>query len=337
MPQYRSSGYAGGGGEGRWEMIGRGRWEVASADGGDNRSSRSQDSRSSGWGGVRSSGAIGSAGPAQGPQPALATPPKFPAETAQSSGAPRVDGAGALGDQQNYLDDSAGVRPAAPDVYYLDYFQNYAAAWNGNYKQHNAALMWRRQKLEESNAFLVFDTAVAESIPCIIKDKKAGQHQDNTDWSFSDTEETKWLWLEMVAQLDQATMELVVCGPGGDRSRGLVSCQICACPNSYDHNRQAKRVRDGAGKQTVCLQRWDVLLLRDDGSGIRLHPEWSSTKFRVYEFDPRSDPVPPPGKGLGKSDGHGTFARYKGVDMQTQGRFDASKGSHLPPKWRTPK
>ena len=217
--------------------------------GGDNRSSRSQDSRSSGLGGARSSGAIGSAGPAQGPQPATATPRKVPAETAQSSGAPRVDGAGALGDPRNYLDYSAGARPAAPEVYYLDYFQNYAAAWNGNYKQRNAALKWYRQGLEESNAFLVFDTAVADSIPCIIKDKKAGQHQDNTDWSFSDTEKTKWLWLEMVAQLDQETMELMVRGPGGDRSRGLVSCQICACPNSYDHNRQVKRVRDGAGKQ----------------------------------------------------------------------------------------
>ena len=132
-------------------------------------------------------------------------------------------------------------------------------------------------------------------------------------------------------------MEKVVCGPGRDRSRGLVSCEICACPNSHDHNRQAKRVRDGARGQTVRLQRWDFLLLRDDGSGIRLHPEWSSTKFRVYELDPRSDPVPPPGKGLGKSDGPGTFARYKGVGVQTQGRFDASKGSHLPPRWRTPK
>ena len=337
MPQYRRSGYAGGGGEGRWEMIGRGRWETVIAEGGDNRSSRSQDSRSSGLGGARSSGAIGSAGPAQGPQPATATPRKVPAETAQSSGAPRVDGAGALGDQQNYLDYCAGVRPAAPEVYYLDYFQNSAAAWNGNYRQRNAALKWYRQVLEDYISALVFDGAVADSIPCIIKDTKAGQHQDNTDWSFSDTEETKWLWLEMVAQLDPDTMEQVVCGPGRDRSRGLVSCQICARPNSHDHNRQAKRVRDGAREQTVRLQRWDVLLLRDDGSGIRLHPEWSSTKFRVCEVDPHSDPVPPPGKGLGKSDGPGTFARYKGVGMEFTGRFDASKGVHLPPKCRTPK
>ena len=58
-----------------------------------------------------------------------------------------------------------------------------------------------------------------------------------------------WSWHEMVAQLDDASMRLVVCGPEG-RSRGLVGCSFAARPGSYDHK-------------------------REDGSRIRLHPHWS--------------------------------------------------------------
>ncbi len=77
---------------------------------------------------------------------------------------------------------------------------------------------------------------------------------------FSVKERTKWSWLEMVAQLHANTMELVVCGPDGDRSRGLVCCQVCPCPNSHDHQSQVQRkTRDKTkdAKRDVKLQRRD--------------------------------------------------------------------------------
>ena len=93
-------------------------------------------------------------------------------------------------------------------------------------------------------------------------------------------------------------------------------------------------MRDGS-QEHVKLLRFDFLLLRDDGSGIRIHPEWSHSKFNMYEVEPHSSPVRPPRNGLGQSDGRGTFKWYKSVGTQPiQGRFDGTKGAHLGPKWQ---
>ena len=223
-------------------------------------------------------------------------------------------------------------------VYTLEYFQNYAARWHGNYKQHNAALKYYRDEYENpadpfNSRFPVFDPAVAEQISRIIKRKGSGRAQDNRDWEWDHTELVSWSWLQLVAQMDAATMQRVACGPDNDRSRGIVRCEFRPCPNSYDHKRHAKGV-DRGGAQTIRLPVWDFVLIRDDGSGIRVHPEWSSPKFSLYEVEPHWGPVQPPGAGLGKSAGRGTYAYYKRLHAQPiSGRFDATKGAGLQPRW----
>ncbi len=118
-------------------------------------------------------------------------------------------------------------------------------------------------------------------------------------------------------------MVFVVRGSSGDRSRGLVSCEICRCPTSHDHDMRAQQVRDGA-EQPVMSQRWDFFFFRDDGSGIRLQPEGSSRRIKLHNVDHPSDPVPPPQRGLGKSDGHGHSERYKSVGTEVFGWFDGA-------------
>eukprot|EP00959_Pyramimonas_sp_CCMP1952_P186577 3901339-Pyramimonas_sp.AAC.1 len=76
-------------------------------------------------------------------------------------------------------------------------------------------------------------------------------------------------------------MDLVARGPDNDRSRGLVRCEFRPCPGRYDHKRHAKGVGRGEA-QAVRLPAWDFVLIRDDGSGIRVRPEWPSPKFSLH-------------------------------------------------------
>ena len=74
------------------------------------------------------------------------------------------------------------------------------------------------------------------------------RHADfGMEYEVGDEWNVRWSWHEMVAQLDDASMQEVVCGPAG-RSRGLVGCSFAVRPNSYDHKRSHEiRLRIGVG------------------------------------------------------------------------------------------
>ena len=83
-----------------------------------------------------------------------------------------------------------------------------------------------------------------------------------------------WSWHEMVAQLDPASMREVVEGIDG-RSGGLVACTFAIRPNSYDHKRSYMLWQTTGKSPNTLLPVWDFVLHRDDGTGIRLHPQYS--------------------------------------------------------------
>ena len=97
-------------------------------------------------------------------------------------------------------------------------------------------------------------------------------------------------WWELVAQLDDESLEYVVCD--GDRSRGLTACEVRPRPNSYDHGRQKQR--DAPDHQ---LMDWDFLLVRSDGSAVRLHPGWSRPKIPIFPVEGHAEPVATPENG----------------------------------------
>ena len=82
-------------------------------------------------------------------------------------------------------------------------------------------------------------------------------------------------WHEMVAQLEPESLEKVV--QDGDPNRGLVGCEFRSRRNSYDHKRQ---VQPNAPQEQ--LPDWDFVLVRSDGSAVRLHPDWKTTNISVY-------------------------------------------------------
>ncbi len=138
------------------------------------------------------------------------------------------------------------------------------------------------------------------AVPLELRTPKCGKQPDYS--TFRDGVPTTWSWLQMVAQLDEDTMVFVVRGPGGDRSRGLVSCEICRCRTSHDHNTRAQQVRDGAEKP-VMSHRWDFFFLRDDGSGIRLQPEGSSRRIQLHNVDRPRTPCRRPREGSARATG----------------------------------
>ena len=169
----------------------------------------------------------------------------------------------------------------------------------GHWKQHSAALKWFREFCErgrDDEGFALSNSYV-HSVAAIV-------HPAGVGYSFVEDDVREWSWHEMVAQLDRESLEKVV--HDGDRSRGLVGCEFRPRRNSYDHARQ---VQPNASQEQ--LPDWDFVLVRSDGSAVRLHPDWKKPNIQTFRVAGNEEPVELPKRGMGKSDGKGTFRKYR--------------------------
>ena len=224
---------------------------------------------------------------------------------------------------------AAGAQPAndgqpGPQVFDLDYFRSFRP-FTRVWKQHNEALKYFRHLLEfddpSQSPCWEFDASTPAAVAVIHHAAKG------MTWDILD-EWTEWSWHEMIAQLDEASMEEVVTGPSG-RSRGLVGCSFAIRPGSYDHKRSHMLRQSTSTPIQHKLPYWDFVVHREDGSGIRLHPEWSKTFVETFEEPGHAEALAvvtlPPRRGFGRSDGRGTYAKYKNTPGTKQMRFDAAK------------
>jgi hypothetical protein len=196
----------------------------------------------------------------------------------------------------------------------LEYFQS-ITRWTSNYRQHNIALKYLRELAEarqEDVVVLPFDfwaTEIAEIT-----------HDKGVQFHFSGTSFKPWYWQEMVAQLDEPSMRFVVNGEDPGRSRGLVSCKL-EKSDRYDH----KRAHANPGGPNMP-KIWDFILVRDDGSKIALHPNYSNTKIECLNvLGPNYSDHEIPRTGLGGTSGPGTFKHFKEKHVNMTLRFDGSK------------
>ena len=67
------------------------------------------------------------------------------------------------------------------------------------------------------------------------------------------------------------------------------------------------------------------MVVRDDGSAVRLHPEWSRPKFKAYPADGGATDSETPKAGYGKSAGRGSFQRFVNHNVDYILRFEAQK------------
>ncbi len=94
-----------------------------------------------------------------------------------------------------------------------------------------------------------------------------------------------------------------------------------APPGSYDHSRAVQTDLE------VRLPCWDFVLVRADHSTLRMKPSWKGTKISCVEGVLATPQIALPAKGIGKSDGKGTFQRYLREQRNMTLRFDPQKGA----------
>ena len=220
-----------------------------------------------------------------------------------------------------------GTAPSTTPVFTYEYFVHRGLGpWRKNYKQHNAALKWLRQVHEHPEwPFWSphFELPVDGVTAVAVID-----HPKGMDYTFTSVME-HWHWHDMIAQLQLEDMRQVVEGPQG-RSGGLVGCTFAQRPNSYDHKRHhqlRQQARSGGAQPPAAkLPVWDFVVHRQDGTAIRLHPEWSKPNVEAYDAsEGHEEEVQPPRAGLGRSDGRGTYSHYKAVGCQLRFTFDTAK------------
>ena len=213
---------------------------------------------------------------------------------------------------------SALVPAVADGIFDLEYFRNFRN-FTGSYKQHNTALKWFRHLLESrGERGKLFSNAESEKVAHI-------NHPKGTDFWFDSSRMHPWRWQEMIALLRDEDLEYVVCGEG--RSRGLETCSV-ASRRASDHKRHhADKSRDVQSSEIERII-WDFIVVRDDGSAIRLHPNWSNTKVETFDAPPGLEDFELPRTGKGGTSGPGTFKYFKSKNAQRVLRFDASKAPH---------
>ena len=132
--------------------------------------------------------------------------------------------------------------------------------------------------------------------------------------------------MDMLSQLDDASLQ-IVCHGHQNRSGGVVRCLLMPRPNSYDHKRHHALRLANTPVEDRRLQVWDFVIIRKDGTAIRLHPQWSTTKIEAFPAQGYLEPVQHPAKGKGQSLGPGTYAWFKEtIGTAETLRFDAKYG-----------
>ena len=224
---------------------------------------------------------------------------------------------------------SSAVAVVPNTVIPLEAFRNSDFKFNGSYRQHNAALKYFRYLQEDAtdpfnpSRMLRFPNDAPVQIATI-------RWQKGEQWAFDDTKMVTWSWKEMIAQLDETSMRIVVCGKNS-RSCGLIGCYIAPRPHSYDHKRHKMLFTAEKERREVKLPVWDFVIERSDGTALRLHPQRSTTKVETFRVNGPAEPVEPPSNGHGGSWGAGAFKHYKNAQTELALRFDANKGQWLQP------
>jgi len=201
------------------------------------------------------------------------------------------------------------------EVFDVEYFRQYQP-FTGTYHNHNATLKWFRHTQESTeNPFAspqkVFDAREAEDVPVCV-------HGIRAKFGFDASRTVKWDWKEMVAQLRDHDIVDVV-------RDGLVGCVLAVRPNSYDVARHYSDRKDhGLRQQEVQKPVWDFVLMRRNGTGLRLHPSWTKRQVPVWDVEPHREEIVP-GKGLGRPDRPKCFQWHLKKDCEWRVHFDHKK------------
>ena len=290
-----------------WQCDGRGGWKRHEDGSGKWPWSGADGSRS---GGVVSDPPLGQQAGSSSIGAATGAPQAGPGPAPVGPQGPALVGPQAEPGPADWLDEHV----AAGKVFDAAFFQNFKE-FTGYYKQHNVALKWFRGVQENlaTPCDLLFSNTSCAAVAAIIKGKGMA-------YDFDESSMTNWHWFEMVAQLDNQSIADVVNGPD-NRSGGLKECWLSLRPGPYDHKRLVPLKMEGRRQEHEQLRVWDFLLVREDDSAIRLHPQWSRTIVDALAGKGH-EVTQIPSTGLGGSEGPRTYFYYKELDVKKKLRFD---------------
>jgi len=217
--------------------------------------------------------------------------------------------------------------------YTAAYFKNYAVT--SHYSAHNEALKNFRHNQEQQGPPYCAEILKPEpyELKIVVHPNKGGPC--GFEFHFGEGR-FRWCWKELVASFRDCDIDFLCDGvlSGGlaplVRSGGLVACFISPKPNSYDMKRHRADAmtskRDNTARQFGSrLPEWDFVLVRADGSQVRLHPSFTTTKVACFAAEGHHCPVEVPGGDLGGSDGPGCFRRVINEGKICELRFLPSK------------
>ena len=144
-----------------------------------------------------------------------------------------------------------------------------------------------------------------------------------------------WNWAQMLVRLGPKGQEIV--------GSGLSGLALYQRPNSYDHHRANAIVKNG-GTVAGPLPIWDFLVTNADGRQWLLHPRWApKAKCDIISLaDAGALLGTIPAKGLGRSDGPGTYRRATATYTEAVPHTAApAEAGHPPPvlvgkQWQPP-
>ena len=140
-------------------------------------------------------------------------------------------------------------------------------------------------------------------------------HPGGMDYSFTEEKEP-WSWRQMLAGMTETAKTDIL----GDNPRLGVTRIVCAPTfGSYDHKR-CHASKKGAGRRFGDGVRplvWDFFVTRTDGTTKRLRTNWKGQRVEVTDVDNPPKLPDPPRRGMGRSDGPGTYTRI------TKGNYGA--------------
>ena len=112
----------------------------------------------------------------------------------------------------------------------------------------------------------------------------------------------------------------------------MIGCWFAPRPQSYDHATHHQLRAKGTPFTDFKLQIWDFVVMRADGSGVRLHPRNKTKDVECFDFQAHSEDVEPPPKGVGKSWGRGTYKHYRELGIIYKVKFGARKNTRTTPQ-----
>ena len=217
----------------------------------------------------------------------------------------------------------------------IAYFLSIRDAITRPCKQHNIALKWMRE-ISEGNGVNGINLTAEDAIviPKIDHDKGVGHKWVlDQDGEVDETVTSPWSWKHLVAQMDIASMEVVVTN-GNPRSRGIVEAWFQQS-TQYDHKRYAALRRLGQPQPANMLLEWYFVFTRSDGTMCGVRPSYSDNKIQ-YTADVReildegaaalAQELPQTGKG--GTSGKGTFRQFKTRNESASLKFDGRIPTH---------